>query len=117
MPTLFHLWRKARRVNSAASWLPGTNRLGFQPSMAVSDRDQDKQKVMNLSHEEFIRRFLLHVLPQGLMRIRHLATCCRKRRLPKIRTAIDEATTPEQTQAVPESTTGIRVASRLWLRM
>ncbi|MCU7878471.1 MAG: hypothetical protein KZQ84_17050, partial [Candidatus Thiodiazotropha sp. (ex Lucinoma borealis)] len=30
------LWRKARRVYSLASRLPGTNRLGFQPSMALS---------------------------------------------------------------------------------
>ncbi|MCU7947594.1 MAG: hypothetical protein KZQ72_13305, partial [Candidatus Thiodiazotropha sp. (ex Cardiolucina cf. quadrata)] len=30
--------RKARRVYSLASRLPGTNRLGFQPSMALSDR-------------------------------------------------------------------------------
>ena len=28
--------------------------------------DGDRQKVMHLSHPEFIRRFLLHVLPQGL---------------------------------------------------
>ncbi|MCU7892953.1 MAG: hypothetical protein KZQ78_15640, partial [Candidatus Thiodiazotropha sp. (ex Ustalcina ferruginea)] len=28
--------RKARRVYSLASRLPGTNRLGFQPSMALS---------------------------------------------------------------------------------
>ncbi|MCU7945635.1 MAG: hypothetical protein KZQ72_03155, partial [Candidatus Thiodiazotropha sp. (ex Cardiolucina cf. quadrata)] len=28
---------KARRVYSLASRLPGTNRLGFQPSMALSD--------------------------------------------------------------------------------
>ena len=31
----------------------------------------NKQKVMDLSADEFIRRFLLHVLPRGLMRIRH----------------------------------------------
>ena len=30
-----------------------------------------KQKVMTLSADEFLRRFLLHVLPRGLVRIRH----------------------------------------------
>ncbi|MCM8857861.1 MAG: hypothetical protein LC539_19400, partial [Candidatus Thiodiazotropha sp.] len=30
--------RKARRVYSLASRLPGTNRLGFQPSLALSER-------------------------------------------------------------------------------
>ncbi|MEJ1487274.1 MAG: hypothetical protein RPU72_02775, partial [Candidatus Sedimenticola sp. (ex Thyasira tokunagai)] len=29
----------ARRASSIASRLPGTNRLGFQPSLAVSGRD------------------------------------------------------------------------------
>ncbi|MET0051872.1 MAG: hypothetical protein ABW095_12435, partial [Candidatus Thiodiazotropha sp.] len=28
----------ARRVSSIASRLPGTNRLGFQPSLALSER-------------------------------------------------------------------------------
>jgi hypothetical protein len=34
-------------------------------------RHHDRQKVMALDAEEFIRRFLLHVLPSGLQRIRH----------------------------------------------
>ena len=31
----------------------------------------DRQKVMTLAHGEFIRRFLIHVLPNGFHRIRH----------------------------------------------
>ncbi|MCM8857553.1 MAG: hypothetical protein LC541_19330 [Candidatus Thiodiazotropha sp.] len=38
MLALHPLWRKARRVYSLASRLPGTNRLGFQPSLALSER-------------------------------------------------------------------------------
>jgi Putative transposase len=34
-------------------------------------RHHDKQKVMTLAADEFIRRFLLHVLPDGFHRIRH----------------------------------------------
>ena len=34
-------------------------------------RDGNKRKVMSLPAEEFIRRFLLHSLPSGLVRIRH----------------------------------------------
>jgi len=34
-------------------------------------RDGNKQKQMDLSADEFIRRFLLHVLPDGFTRIRH----------------------------------------------
>ena len=32
---------------------------------------RDRQKVMTLSTGEFIRQFLIHVLPQGFHRIRH----------------------------------------------
>jgi len=32
---------------------------------------RDRQKVMTLTAQEFIRRFLIHVLPQGFHRIRH----------------------------------------------
>ena len=32
---------------------------------------RDRQKVMTLATAEFIRRFLIHVLPQGFHRIRH----------------------------------------------
>jgi hypothetical protein len=34
-------------------------------------RDQQTQKVMTVSAEEFIRRFLLHALPPGFQRIRY----------------------------------------------
>jgi len=34
-------------------------------------RDHDRQKIMTLEADEFIRRFLLHVLPDGFQRIRH----------------------------------------------
>jgi hypothetical protein len=35
------------------------------------DYRDGKQKIMTLTAEEFIRRFLLHVLPSGFMKIRH----------------------------------------------
>ena len=34
-------------------------------------RDNNQQKTMTLSADEFIRRFLLHVLPSGFHRIRY----------------------------------------------
>lgn len=48
----------------------------------------DRQKVMRLATDEFIRRFLIHVLPDGFHRIRHyglLASSARKANLTKIR--------------------------------
>jgi len=44
-----------------------------QVTLTYRDRkDGDRKKNMTLDAHEFIRRFLLHVLPQGFMRIRHL---------------------------------------------
>jgi predicted Zn-ribbon and HTH transcriptional regulator len=41
-------------------------------TLSYRDRkDGDRKKTMTLDAQEFIRRFLLHVLPDGFMRIRH----------------------------------------------
>ena len=58
---------------------------------------------MTLPGEEFLRRFLMHVLPKGFMRIRHygyLANRVRIKQLQKIRDALavnhrDAAESPE----------------------
>jgi hypothetical protein len=39
-----------------------------------------KKKVMTVSADEFLRRFLLHVLPKGLVRIRHFGFFANRRR-------------------------------------
>jgi hypothetical protein len=55
----------------------------------------NKTKVMRLPAEEFIRRFLLHVLPNGFMRIRHyglLANRHRTEHLAACRAALDAST-------------------------
>src|SRR5213594_433149 len=47
-------------------------------------RDNDQQKTMTLSADEFIRRFLIHVLPDGFQRIRYygfLSNCHRNEKL------------------------------------
>jgi hypothetical protein len=65
---------------------------GESVQLAYKDyRDGDRRKVMTLTGQELIRRFLLHVLPKGFMRVRHfgfLANRCRTRRLAQIRTAL-----------------------------
>ena len=65
------------------------------------DRKNDNQiKKMTLDSHEFIRRFLLHVLPKGLMKIRYfgfLAHTNKKEQIPLIRKLIDpDATSPEK---------------------
>jgi hypothetical protein len=39
-----------------------------------------KQKIMTVSSDEFLRRFLVHVLPKGLVRIRHFGLFANRRR-------------------------------------
>jgi hypothetical protein len=80
-----------------------------QVDLAYKDYRDGHNKVMSLSAEELLRRFLLHVLPKGFMRIRHfgfLANACRRRRLRQIRAAIKaketEATDPTRTEDAQE---------------
>jgi hypothetical protein len=47
---------------------------------------RNRQKVMRLATGEFIRRFLLHVLPKGFHRIRHYGLCANAARVRNIET-------------------------------
>ena len=40
-------------------------------TLAYKDRDRGQTKQTTIDAVKFIRRFLLHVLPKGFMRIRH----------------------------------------------
>jgi hypothetical protein len=54
--------------------------------------------VMTLAADEFIRRFLLHVLPRGFHRIRHyglLASATHKASVARVRELLGVATPPE----------------------
>jgi hypothetical protein len=42
--------------------------------------DNNEQKLMTLSQDEFLRRFLLHLLPKGFVRIRHFGLLANRRR-------------------------------------
>jgi len=69
----------------------------------------DRQQVMTLPAEEFIRRFLLHVLPTGFHRIRHyglLASGTRKASLALARQLLAVAPSPEDN--APEEPPEIR---------
>jgi hypothetical protein len=78
--------------------------------------DDNKKKVMTLTAFEFIRRFLLHVLPDGFVKIRHyglLGNRNRKEYLSLCRTALGVAVQTEQTaqtwQELFFATTGIDI--------
>ena len=73
----------------------------------------NEQKVMSLSLDEFLRRFLLHLLPKGFVRIRHFGFLANRRRatlLPLCRQAL--AVVQPQTQ--PEASTA-KETRPLWL--
>jgi hypothetical protein len=60
--------------------------------------ESDRQQVMILAADEFIRRFLLHILPRGFHRIRHyglLAGSARKVSLALARELLDVAAPPD----------------------
>jgi Putative transposase/Transposase zinc-binding domain len=60
---------------------------------------RDRQKVMTLATGEFIRRFLIHVLPQGFHRIRHyglLASGTRADNIARARRLLDVAAAQPQ---------------------
>lgn len=62
----------------------------------------DRQRIMTLPADEFIRRFLLHVLPRGFHRIRHyglLASSTRKNNLALARQLLDVEAEPEEHSA------------------
>ncbi len=64
--------------------------------------DGNRHKQMTLSGEEFLRRYLSHILPKGLMRVRHfgfLANCCRRKKLEVIRRQL-----PDVMESVPVDT-------------
>jgi hypothetical protein len=42
--------------------------------------DNNQHKLMTLSRDEFLRRFLLHLLPKGFVRIRHFGFLANRRR-------------------------------------
>jgi hypothetical protein len=93
------------------------NRLLSVSDTAVRFRYKDyahgnRRKVMTLDPQEFIRRFLLHVLPSRFMRIRHyglLAARAKGKKLAAARVALGQS--PPATPAKAES------VEEFWLRV
>ena len=65
-------------------------------------RDHDRQKIMTLGVDEFIRRFLLQVVPDGVQRVRHyglLGSRVRESKLARCRQLLDAPPPPPQALA------------------
>ena len=71
----------------------------FKVSFRVKDyANEGSRRTLTLETKEFIRRYLLHVLPKGLMRVRHygfLANRCRRERLHAIRLSLSVEHSPD----------------------
>ena len=68
-------------------------------------RNGDQVKTMTLSADEFIRRFLLHVLPTGFQRIRYyglLGNRYRQEKLDQCRRLLGMQTSDQHTESPPE---------------
>ncbi|MBE9563800.1 MAG: IS91 family transposase [Proteobacteria bacterium] len=81
-----YLARYSHRIAISNQRLVGMDKE--QVKFSYKDYLENKSATLTLHAEEFIRRFLMHVLPKGLMRIRHyglLSNRCRKSSLKVIR--------------------------------
>lgn len=70
------------------------------------NKGNDRQKVMRLATGEFIRRFLIHVLPDGFHRIRHygfIASANRKTNIARIRLVLGVTSKTTSDQAQPDA--------------
>jgi hypothetical protein len=66
--------------------------------------DRNQQKLMTLSLHEFLRRFLLHLLPKGFVRIRHFGLLANRRRsrlLPLCFAALGTVPPPIEVESSP----------------
>jgi hypothetical protein len=106
---LAYLSRYTHRVAISNSRLIGFDESGV--TLRYKDYRRagaDRQQVMTLAGDEFIRRFLLHVLPKGFHRIRHyglLASSARKASLARARQLLGVAPPPDD---APENLRDVR---------
>jgi hypothetical protein len=65
--------------------------------------DHDRRKIMTLAADEFLRRFLLHVVPRGFMRIRHFGVLANRTRRAMVTRCRDLPGQPPLEAVPPES--------------
>jgi predicted Zn-ribbon and HTH transcriptional regulator len=73
-------------------------------------KDDNKYKVMTLSADEFIRRFLIHILPSGFMKIRHYGLLGNRNKTTKLKICKQLTCTPLLTQ---EKVSTLRLIQKL----
>lgn len=74
--------------------------------------DSSRQKIMELSAIEFTRRFLLHVLPRGFVRIRHFGLLANTHRRDKVALCRELIGGPDQHDLLADSARQIEQAAQ-----
>ena len=108
-----YLARYTHRIGLTNHRIKSWNEKGV--SLSYKDYRTDKQSQMSLAPEELIRRFLLHVLPKGFMRIRHygyLSNAIRRKSLNQIqRQGCCPALKPEKTKQEAAKQAGVTTSA------
>ena len=76
------------------------------------DYSSSRRRTMTLGGTEFIRRFLMHVLPLGLVRIRHfgfLANRVRQTKLSRVRALLEAPSMPDPIASLVESSDRVSI--------
>lgn len=107
---LAYLSRYTHRVAIANSRLVAMDERGitfrWKDCRDKSNPDRPQYKAMNLTADQFMRRFLLHVLPMGFHRIRHfdpIANNARKKQLALARQLLDVVVAPKSAEPAQDS--------------
>jgi len=105
---LAYLARYTHRVAISASRLVSLDERGVTFRYKDYRTDgPDRRKLMTLAASEFMRRFLIHVLPPGFHRIRHyglFANAARAANLAKARALLEQASPPAPTDVANDDT-------------
>lgn len=109
-----YLGRYTHKIAISDARIKGIN--DAHVTFAYKDYRDGKDKLMQLDGKEFIRRFLLHVLPEGLMRIRHYGFLSNRMRKPKLETIRACLQAPMQTasgeQALASEVPGLSASAQ-----
>jgi Putative transposase/Transposase zinc-binding domain len=76
---------------------------------------KNKKRSMSLPVEEFVRRFLLHVLPPGFVRIRHFGFFAHRRRAILLPMCFHLLATEDQTRPSSRSQSTSEIMEPLWI--
>jgi hypothetical protein len=91
--TLSHRVRVAISNHRLVSFVDGQVTFRWRDSA-----HNNEQKLLTLSLHEFLRRFLLHVLPKGFVRIRHYGFLANRRRATLLPLCFQLLGSPQQAQ-------------------